>query len=219
MSSFFHRYLEPAESLGEILFGLIMVLTCTLGAGVISSTDKSEARTLLLAAVGCNLAWAVIDAALYVMGNLFVRSHKVRLMRAIQAAPDETAALAIVKEYFESRIEGLGRLQDRDRLYRDVQGIIARADLGGGGITSDDLWGAFAVFLLVVGTALPAAAPFALIADPSLALRVSNLILVTLLFVVGFYWARYIGANPWRTGLVMLLSGLALVGVALALGG
>ena len=55
-----------------------MVLTCTLGAGVISSTDKAEARTLLLAAVGCNLAWAVIDAALYVMGNLFVRSHKVR---------------------------------------------------------------------------------------------------------------------------------------------
>jgi hypothetical protein len=219
VTSFFHRYLDPAESLAEVLFGLIMVLTCTLGAGVIGSTDHGQARTLLLAAVGCNLAWGVIDAALYVMGNLFVRSHKVRLMRAIQAAPNEAAALAIVKEHFESRIESLGRQEDRDRLYRDVHGIIARADLHGGRITSDDLLGALAVFLLVVGTALPAAIPFALIADPSLALRVSNLILVALLFVVGFYWARYIGANAWRTGLVMLLSGLVLVGIALVLGG
>ena len=46
--------------------------------------------------------------------------------------------------------------------------------------------------------------------------RISNLVLVALLFIVGFYWARYIGANA---GVVMLLSGLALVGVALALGG
>ena len=108
MIAFFHRYLDPAESLGEILFGLIMVLTCTLGAGVIGSTDRAEARALLLAAVGCNLAWGVIDAALYVMGNLFVRSHKARLMQAIQAAPDEAAALAIVEQYFESRIEAWG---------------------------------------------------------------------------------------------------------------
>ena len=219
MISFFHRYLDPAESLAEVLFGLIMVLTCTLGAGVIGSADHGQSRTLLLAAVGCNVAWGVIDAALYVMGNLFVRSHKGRLMRAIRTAPDEAAALAIVAQYFESRLEGLGHRQDRDRLYRDLQDIIARADLHHGRITSDDLRGALAVFLLVVGTALPAAIPFALIGDPALALRASNLVLVALLFVVGFHWARYIGANAWRTGLVMLLSGLALVGVALALGG
>jgi len=195
------------------------VLTCTLGASLLAGIERESLRATLIAALGCNIAWGVIDAALYVMGNLFVRSHKARLMRAIRAAPDETTALAIVKQYFESRIEGLGRQQDRDRLYRDVHGIIAQADPGAGRITSDDLRGAFAVFLLVVGTALPAAMPFALIADPSLALRVSNLVLVALLFVVGFYWARYIGTNAWRTGLVMLLSGLALVGVALALGG
>lgn len=219
MISLFHRYLDPAESLAEVLFGLIMVLTCTLGAGVIGSTDQAQARALLLAAVGCNVAWGVIDAALYVMGNLFVRSHKVRLMRAIQAARDEAAALAIVEQYFESRIEGFGRRQDRDRLYRDVHGIIARAEPGHGRVTLDDLRGALVVFLLVVGTALPAAIPFVVIADPSLALRTSNLVLVALLFVVGFHWARFIGANAWRTGLVMLLSGLVLVGVALALGG
>ena len=72
--SYFHRHLEPAESLGEILFGLIMVLTCTLGAAVIGGTDREAARGLLLAALGCNVAWGVIDAALYVMGTVFQRN-------------------------------------------------------------------------------------------------------------------------------------------------
>ena len=93
MISFFHRYLDPAESLAEILFGLIMVLTCTLGAGVIGGTDQVAAHPAV-AALGCNVAWGVIDAALYVMGNLFVRSHKVAhdVERRVDHAPGEVAA-------------------------------------------------------------------------------------------------------------------------------
>jgi VIT1/CCC1 family predicted Fe2+/Mn2+ transporter len=219
MMAFFHRFLDPAESLAEILFGLIMVLTCTLGASLIVSTDLAQARALLLTALGCNLAWGVIDAALYVMGNLFLRSRNARLMRAIQSAPDEAAALDIVKQSFEPRIADLGKPEDRDRLYRDLQGAVARTEASHARVTADDLRGALAVFLLVVGTALPAAVPFLLIADPLRALRVSNLVLVALLFIVGFHWARYIGGNGWRTGLAMMLFGLALVGVAIALGG
>jgi len=33
LGSFFERYLEPADRLNEVLFGLIMVLTFTLTAG------------------------------------------------------------------------------------------------------------------------------------------------------------------------------------------
>jgi hypothetical protein len=34
-----HRYLDPASSLGEIMFGLIMTLTFTLGAGIIMQEE------------------------------------------------------------------------------------------------------------------------------------------------------------------------------------
>jgi hypothetical protein len=57
--------LDPDESLGEILAGLIMVLTFTLAAGVISRGGQDGVRTLLFAAVGCNLAWGIIDAVFY----------------------------------------------------------------------------------------------------------------------------------------------------------
>ena len=52
-----------------------------------------------------------------------------------------------------------------------------------------------------------------------LALRVSNLVLILLLFVVGYWWAHYTDARPWRVGLSVMLLGLGMVLVAVALGG
>ena len=90
-------------SLGEILFGLIMVLTFTLGAGIAvrAGEGAGDARELLYAAIGCNIAWGIIDAVLYVMGQVFARSRRGRLLRAINAASDETAALAAIRAELE----------------------------------------------------------------------------------------------------------------------
>ena len=56
-----HRILEPMDRISEILFGLIMALTFTLTLGVVT-VDRIQVRTMLLAALGCNLAWGIIDA-------------------------------------------------------------------------------------------------------------------------------------------------------------
>ena len=95
--AYLNRYLEPAESLAEILFGLIMVLTCTLGASVIAGIDRDSLRTLFIAALGCNVAWGIIDAALYVMGAVFVRTRNARIMEAVRSANGDAAALAVVR--------------------------------------------------------------------------------------------------------------------------
>ncbi len=52
-----------------------------------------------------------------------------------------------------------------------------------------------------------------------MALRVSNAILLALLFYVGYAWARHTTAKPLLTGCVFLLGGVALVVIAIALGG
>jgi hypothetical protein len=71
----------------------------------------------------------------------------------------------------------------------------------------------------VVVTSIPAAIPFLLFDDARLALRVSNGILLSLLFVSGYLWARYTLSRPWLVGVCFLLGGVALVVVAIALGG
>ena len=75
------------------------------------------------------------------------------------------------------------------------------------------------MFWLVFLTSLPAVLPFLLLEDAMIALRASNAILVGLLFFVGWRWAEHTGASRWGTGLVLLLLGVALVAVAIALGG
>ena len=89
-SSLMNRYLDPATSLAEVLFGLIMTLTFTLGAGIIIQDEGREgARELLIALIGCNIAWGIIDAAMYLVGVLFDRGRKRRLAQAVRAAADE----------------------------------------------------------------------------------------------------------------------------------
>jgi VIT1/CCC1 family predicted Fe2+/Mn2+ transporter len=79
--------------------------------------------------------------------------------------------------------------------------------------------GAIEVFCIALAASLPAALPLLLIHDPWLALRTSNLLVVGLLFVVGYHWAKYIDASPWAAGLGLMGLGLALVAVAILLGG
>ncbi len=75
------------------------------------------------------------------------------------------------------------------------------------------------MFLLVFATALPAIAPFLVIDDAWLALRLSNLLMTGLLFAAGYCWARYTNANPWLVGFGVMALGVVLVAIAIALGG
>src|SRR5437660_5533748 len=55
------RLLDPMERISEVLFALIMVLTFTCSFSV-ADAGREQVRTMLLGALGCNLAWGIIDA-------------------------------------------------------------------------------------------------------------------------------------------------------------
>ena len=215
----FVEHLDPGERLGELLFGLIMVLTFTLGAGIELAGDREATRELLIAALGCNAAWGIIDAALYLMGRLSERGRLHRLVRNIQAAPDSEQALALVDRDLAERLPAIVRPEVRTALDAHVLERVRELKLERNRVTADDVWAGLAVFWLVFLTALPALLPFLLIRDAQIAMRTSNAVLIGLLFYVGWRWAAYTGASRWRTGLFMALLGVALVLVAIALGG
>ena len=86
-------------------------------------------------------------------------------------------------------------------------------------IVRDDVFGAIAVFFLAVVATLPVAIPFLFVDDPFQAIRLSDLLAIIMLFVVGTAWARYTNARPIQMGLVLAGIGLALVLIAIPLGG
>jgi len=214
------RYLAPNESLTEAVAGLIMVLTFTLAASIVTDGGQDAARKALFGAIGCNVAWGIIDAVLYVMDGVFERNRRVRLAQAIASVPDEPAAMAAIQHELDPYLASVTLPEDREQLYRHIRSSLVEGRLPQRtGVLRDDVVGALAVFCVVLATALPAILPLALIHQPLLALRVSNLLVVALLFIVGYRWAKHVDANPWLTGLGLMGVGLALVAVAIPLGG
>lgn len=214
------QYLDPPDALAEILFGLIMVLSFTLAAGFVAGDGAAGVHKLLLATVGCNIAWGIIDAVMYVMTSIMHRGHRMRFIAAIQSAPDEATKRRIVAAEMEDALAHKTTPAERDAIQATIISMASHARPGHVRATREDWMGALNCFLLVVVTTLPAALPFLLIRDdPFLALRVSNLLLAVMLFGVGFAWARAAGLRPWWSAFLFLLISLTLVYVAIRLGG
>lgn len=215
-----HRFLDPGDALGEILFGIIMSLTFTVGARFFLAKGEFDRNELIVGALGCNIAWGVIDAVLYVLGNTFFRSQRARFYRALRDAPDEKSALAAVEDQFGLEDEPLNiPAEDRARLYQAIAIIGRRATPARIHITRDDLVAAFLVFALVTFTAIPLIIPFLVIQSESLAIRVANTVQVVLLFIGGWRWGSYTDLAPWKVGLAVTALGIGMSMMNVLLGG
>jgi VIT1/CCC1 family predicted Fe2+/Mn2+ transporter len=206
--------------MGEILFGLIMTLTFTLGAGLIMEEEgRAGARELLIATIGCNVAWGLIDGVLYVLGQLFERGRLRRVSVNVSTAASNSAATEVVAAELDEFLVPVTDKPQRDQLYASIVERLRATGLAPNRLRWDDVKGGLACGWLVFACSFPAAIPFFFIHDAWLALRVSNAVLLALLFLIGFRAGRITTANPWITGATFLVIGLILVVAAIALGG
>lgn len=217
--NFIARHLSAGERLGELLFGLIMTLTFTLTAGFVVGDGRDAARELLIATIGCNIAWGIIDAGLLVLGRAFDRGRAARIGRTVRSTRDEQHALAAVAAEMDEYVEHVTTPAARQQLYRHIVEQLRSSPGQRTGVRGEDWLAALGVFWLVVFASFPAALPFYFIDEPWLAMRVSNAILIALFFVIGYKWAGYTTINPWRAATVMTLFGIVMVLAAIALGG
>jgi hypothetical protein len=212
----FRRVLDPMERISETLFGLIMALTFTCSLGV-ATAGNAKIHAMLIGALGCNLAWGIIDAGVYLLARINDRGRKLLTLRAMRQAPDLGAAQGIIadalpplltsvvpSEQFESMRQKLHQLPD----------VPGRAAL-----VRRDRIGALGLFLLSFLSTFPIVIPFIFINDAWWALRVSNTVAIAMLFFCGCVFGYRSGLRPWAAGLSMVAAGSALVGVAIALGG
>ena len=214
------RYLDPGSRMGEVLFGLIMTLTFTLAGGMaIQDEGREGARQMLIGILGCNFAWGIIDGVLFVLGRVFERGRLRRIGHAIRESLAEGDARRIIAGELDETFEPLTDRAIREQLYAAVAERVRREAPTPNRIRKEDVLGGLAAGWLVFACSFPALIPFLFIDDLHLALRVSNVILLGLLFVVGWRAARQTLARPWLAGLVFLLLGTLLVGMAIPLGG
>ena len=91
------RVLDPIDRVSEVLFGLIMVLTFT-GSLSVAEAGRDDVRTMLIGALGCNVAWGIIDAMLYLMGSLAEKSQGLMTYLAVRKATDPQQAQRLIAD-------------------------------------------------------------------------------------------------------------------------
>jgi hypothetical protein len=210
------RILDPVERLSEVLFGLIMVLSFTLSISAATS-GKEEVRTIVVGAIGCNLAWGIVDAVMYLLSILFERGRGLSIGRAVRGAKDPARGRELLTEVLpdplDKLFEGAALEQARAKLVA-LPRLRERPHLSG-----RDWKGAFGVFLLVFVSTFPVVVPFLVFSPLQRALRISNGVAIAMLYISGHLLGKYAGLRSFLMGLVMVAIGALLVGVTMALGG
>ena len=192
-----------------------MVLSFTSSISVVES-GRAETREVLAAALGCNLAWGIVDAAFYLMSTYVDRARKLMMIRAVREGGESGAAHRVILAALPSPVSAVLTASEVESLHQRLRqspeppsALLERRDLAG----------ALGVFLLVFLSTLPIVIPFVVISDPGVAMRASNGVAILMLFGMGWTLGTHAGRPGWRPGVVMVLFGLVLVAVTIALGG
>jgi VIT1/CCC1 family predicted Fe2+/Mn2+ transporter len=206
--------LDPIERVSEVVFGVLMAISFT-GSLSVAHAGNAEVRTMISAALGCNLAWGLADAVMYLVGATTDRHRQQRLLRHLQATRDVRDAHRLIADWLPKRVaEGAGP-DVLEALHKRLLNLTVRRRVLGW----RDLGAAFALFLYVVLATFPVVLPFLLIRETLLALRISQLLALVTLVVGGAALGKYAGGSPWSYGFGLGAIGVGLIVAIMTLGG
>jgi len=218
MKDFVSYYLTPSERLEQALYSLILVLTVIGAIEITISREQQTSSTLLYAALGTSIAWGIVDAVIYVLTGLHERNHHVRVVTRVKKKPKMDGIRQIEDELEEGLIGVLDK-EERDRIAEQVHATIKLATPKRQGVTRDDMLGGIASFLLSIVVVLPPLLPFVLNLPLDYSIRLSNVIAIAMLFIVGYVSGGLGGMNRIRWAVTITVLGIVIVLVTILLGG
>jgi hypothetical protein len=208
--------LSPVEAVSEMCFGLYMAITFT-GAMSAITPGGGEVRDMAIGAFGCNIAWGLVDAVMFLVRTITERARTLNLALAVRGAHDAAAgrkhvarALSSVAsklvteteiEAVRARIAAMPDLPERPHLYRR------------------DALAAVLIFFIVVAATVPLVVPFYFTSDVETAKQASRLVALAMLFAGGRWLGLHAGYGGLRTGFLMMGLGAAVIVAIMAFGG
>ena len=179
--------------------------------------DDRVAQFYLVGALGCNLAWGIIDGVMYLMARLAERGRGLMIFRVVRTAEDPKEAHRLIADALPPLIASLLRPEELEAVNQRIRQLPEPKDHAR--LHKDDWLGGLGVLLLVFLSTFPVVIPFMVMTSVVPALRVSNAIAITMLFIAGFVYGRHAGRHPWLFGTLMVLLGASLSALTMALGG
>src|SRR5579864_948519 len=208
--------LDTVDRVSELCFGLFMALTFV---GTVSAATSGEdaGRKMLYTALGCNLAWGLADAVMYLVRTIADRSRRHALALAIKRERDRAAGVRALRERVSASLDPF--ISDTD--LESIRKRIAESDSlpERARFERDDFLAALGIFIIIVLSTFPVAVPFVIFSHVPTALLVSRVLTLAMLFFCGFALGGYAGWSGWKGGLSMMTLGVLLTMAIIALGG
>lgn len=210
------RVLDPMYRVNEVLFGLIMVLTFT-GSLSVAQAGRDEIRTMLIGALGCNLAWGLIDGLFYLMGSLADKGQNLMTYLAVRTTTDPQQAQRLIADKLPPVVASILEPAEFESIHRRLKQLPEPPKRAG--LNKEDWLGAVGIFLLVFLSTFPVVIPFIFMQSVLPAMRVSNAIAIVMMFMTGYSYGRLTGYHPLRVGVAMVVLGAIVVSATIKLGG
>src|SRR6478735_10763312 len=186
----FGNVLDPMERISETLFGLIMALTfiCSLG---VATGANINIQTMLIGALGCNLAWGIVDGGLYLLARINNRGDKILTLRAIRQAPDPEAARRVIADALPPELASILPPEELESMRQKLRQLPEPSERPR--LTKRDWTGALGLCLLSFLSIFPVVIPFLLLSEAKLALRVSYAVAIVMLLGCGYAFGSHSG--------------------------
>ncbi len=219
-------YLDPIDALSATFFSILFALLFTLSyglllnSGVIDPSFSSGYGTeLFFTILGAVTVWGAIDGVMHALTALFQRGERHRLLQYVQAADEEETAVSAIADELDFVLEPITNDDQRYNLYHDILAHLRQAEPQEVGLQREDVVGGLTSVLVSVVVVLPSLMPLLLLENTALAIRISNIISVFVIFGTGYSWGKHTDTNPWKTGLILASVCLSLVLMAILIGG
>jgi VIT1/CCC1 family predicted Fe2+/Mn2+ transporter len=186
------------------------------GTVSVATAGEQDVHTMMLAALGCNLAWGLTDAVMYLVAEVTERRRRLSLLSRLRHTKDHAEADRLIADELPPRLQTLADPAVFESFRRSLLMANEKEDSI---LTFRSILDAIQVFLLVVLSTFPIVVPFMLIQEPVHALRMSNLMGLLTLFVSGYLLGRYAGGKPLRFAFGLSLIGALMIFAIIALGG
>lgn len=193
---------------------MVITITCSLS---VARGGHEQVREMIVAALGCNIAWGVIDGAFYLIVRFSEQGRGIMTLHSLRRTNDSSKARRLIADAVPPFLGSVLTPADFEMIHERLTSIPdppSRPHIG-----KEDWLAALGIFLLVFSSTFPVVIPYLVLGSPMIAHRVSSGVAVLMLFLTGYVLGHYTGRNPWFVGLVMLFVGSGLVGISMALGG
>jgi len=186
--------LNTMDRVSEILFGIIMTLTFTCSIGI-ANTKNTEIRQLIIAAISCNIAWGLVDAIGYIVRTIVQRSRNRTILNSVLTNSDADKARKDISDSLPPSIASVLETAELEQIRNKLANLPDPTSQVL--LTTRDLKKSVMIFFLMFISTFPIVIPFIFIRDTQLALRISNMIAIVLMFLCGWSLAKYVGSNKW----------------------